>query len=250
MVTSGANHWQVQIQGWPSDLEHLVRHFTSSPARVVKDDRDNTYLYESDAFAACANSEQVISKAEEELAVLSGVLRLERDSPESLRTGAVYKRNANGGRDIFVQIREGIQVRAEFGEVTVSVTDAQGNVVQRPSPPPRTFVVAQLAARDSAVAKAMRLVAAPDFKTWVGLYRLHEVIEADVGGEHKLQKKGWGSPRDLKRFKRSANSVKVAGDAARHGREFQQAPTNPISIEEAAAYVRYVLEAWLGSKGA
>lgn len=249
-MNSSATPWQVQIQGWASDLEHLARHFASSPVKVLKDDRDNCFLYESDTFATCANSEEVLAKADEELAILSGVLRLERDSPESLRTGSVYKRNANGGRDVFVHIRESLQLRAEFGEISVTITDAQGNAVQKPSPPARTVLVARLATVDAAVAKAMRLVATPDFKTWVGLYRLHEVIEADVGGEHTLKRCGWGSARDLKRFKHSANSVKVAGDAARHGRELEHVPTNPMSIEEAAAYVRYVLQAWLGSKGA
>jgi hypothetical protein len=248
-MTSASQPWQVQIQGWPSDLEHLARHFTSPPAVVVRDPRDNGFLYESEAFALCGNSEQVLSKADEELAVLSGVLRLERDSPEPLRTGAVYRQNANGGRDVFIHIREGIHVRVEVGEVTITTADAQGNVVQRPSPPPRTVLVARLAAKDAAVAKAMRLVAAPDFKTWVALYRVHEVIEADTGGEQALKKKRWGSAQDLKRFKHSANSVKVAGDAARHGREQERAPSNPMAIEEAAAYVRYLLEAWLESKG-
>jgi hypothetical protein len=248
-MSTASQPWQIQVQGWASDLEHLARHFTSAPIVVVKDPRGDGFLYESEAFGSCTNSEQVLAKAEEELAVLSGVLRLERDSPEPLRAGAVYKQNANGGRDVFVHIREGIQLRAEFGEVTITTTDAQGNVIRRPSPPARTVWVTRLSAKDPAVAKAMRLVAAPDFKTWVALYRVHEVIEADVGGEHALKKKGWGSGRDLKRFKHSANSVKVAGDAARHGREVEQAPSNPMAIEEAAAYVRYLLEAWLESKG-
>jgi hypothetical protein len=241
------NPWQVQVQGWASDLEHLARHLASTPRRVVKDERDASFLYESDAFAACNQSDEVLELANEELCVLSGILKLTRDSPEPLRTGAVYKKNAAGGRDVFVHIHETLHARTELGEVTV--TNSNGNVVSRPTPPPRTVTIAQLAAVDNAVTKAMRLLAAPDHRSWVGMYRIHEVIEADVGGEHTLKKCGWGSAQDLKRFKHSANSVRVAGDSARHGKEIDRSPTNPMSIDEAAAYLNYVLQSWLSSKG-
>lgn len=242
--------WQVPVQGWSSDLEHLARHFASTPYRVSKDERDGGFLYESDSFAACQTSEEVLKLANDELCVLSGVLKMMRDSPEPLRAGAVYRRNAAGGRDIFVHIQETLQLRAELGEVTVTVTDADGNVITRPAPPPSTVTIAQLAATDSSVAKAMRLLAAPDHKSWVGMYRIHEVIEADVGSENALKKRGWGSAQDLKRFKHSANSVTIAGDSARHGKEVEQPPKHPMSVDEAAAYLNYVLQSWLSSKGA
>lgn len=249
-MSISTNPWQVQIQGSASDLEHLARHFTLPPAIIVKDDRGGGYLYESIAFAACSTSGDVLAVADEELSVLSGVLKLTRDSHEPLHTDAVYRLNSAGGRDVFVHITETLQIRCEVGEITVTVTDSQGNVVTRPSPPPRTVLLAGLATIDVAVAKAMRLLSAPDSKSWVGLYRLHEVIEADVGGERALKKRGWGSARDLKRFKHSANSVTVAGDAARHGKELELPPTHPMSEGEAIAYANYVLQAWLTAKGA
>ena len=106
----------------------------------------------------------------------------------------------------------------------------------------------QLAKTDTSVAKVMRLIAAPDHKSWVGMYRIHEVIEEDVGGEYKLQSRDWGSTKDLKRFKHSANSVSVGGDSARHGKEVEQPPNNPMPIDEAYAYLNYVLQSWLSSK--
>jgi hypothetical protein len=242
--------WQVQVQGWTSDLEHLARHFVSTTFRVSKDERDGGFLYASDSFASCRTATEVLKVANDELSVLSGVLKLTRDSPEPLRTGAVYRRNASGGRDVFVHVQETLQVRAEVGEVTVKVTDAEGNVITGPAPTPRTLAIAQLAASDPSVSKAMRLLAAPGHKSWVGMYRIHEVIEADVGSEHALRRCGWGSAQDLKRFKHSANSVAVAGDSARHGKEIRQSPKHPMSIDEAAAYLNYVLQAWLSSKGA
>lgn len=238
------------MQGWAPDLEHLARHFASTPFRILKDERDDGFLYESDSFATCQTSAEVLNLASDELCVVSGVLKIMRDSPEPLRTGAIYRRNAAGGRDVFLHIQESLQLRAEFGEVKVTLTDADGNVITRPAPPPRTVNIAQLAATDTSVAKAMRLLAAPDHKSWVGMYRIHEVIEADVGSESALKKRGWGSAQDLKRFKHSANSVTVAGDSARHGKEVEKPPKHPMSVDEAAAYLNYVLQSWLSSKGA
>jgi len=217
---------------------------------VFRYELDDSYLYRSKAFDACETSEEVLATADDDFAVLSGVLKCGRDSREPVLAGAVHKCHANGRREVFLHIREGIQLRAEFGEVTVTVTDAQGNHVQQITTPPRTVTISALATQDAAVTKAMRLFADPDVKTWVGLYRLHEVIEADVGGEHSLQKRNWGSKHDLKRFKHSANSVTVAGDAARHGKDHDQPPPNPMTIEEAVAYANDVLHAWLASKGA
>ena len=240
--------WQVEIQGSWADLEHLTSYFTSAPFVVWKDDRGAGCLYESETFAECSTSEQVFDQAEKELLLLSGVLRLLCDSSGALRTGAVYRANAAGGRDILVHIAEAVQVRDEAKIVSAKVTDSQGNVVSIPLP--RTTMVYRLAWKDLAVAKVMRLLASPDCKSWVNLYRIYEVVEADVGGESLLQKQAWGSSRDLKRFKHSANSVTVAGDSARHGKEFASPPPWPMSISYADDYVKCLLHAWLASKGA
>ena len=106
--------WQIQIQGWASDLDHLARHFTTTTRRVVKDDRGDGFIYESDSFLQCQTSVNVLTVADEELRVLSGVLKLVRDSPEPLRSGTVYRLNASGGRDVFVHVHEVLHARTEF----------------------------------------------------------------------------------------------------------------------------------------
>lgn len=248
-MNQNLNLWQVQVRGWASDLEHLTCHFASTPFRVFKDERDGGFLYESESFVTCQESEEVLKLANDELCILSGVLKMILGSTEPLRAGDVYRRNSLGGRDIFVGFQETLQVRAELGEVTVTRTDADGNVTTMSPSQPRTVAIAQLAATDASVAKIMRLLAAPDYKSWVSMYRIHEVIEADVGSEHALKKRGWGSAQDLKRFKHSANSVTVAGDSARHGKEVERPPKHPMSVDEATAYLNYVLQSWLASKG-
>lgn len=247
MSCTGATTWEVRIQGRASDLAHLARYFTGPEITVRKDERDNCYLLQLASFSALLDSNAVLNAAQESLPVLSGVLKLVRNSDEPLRAdGAVYRRAPDGRRDVFMHIQETLKIKVEMGDVELRVTDAQG-VVREVAPPPRSVAAARLAFADAAVARVLRLLAT-DAEDWVGLYRLHEVIEADVGGEHEMVKHGWGSARQLKRFKHSANSVTVAGDGARHGKEAHP-PTDPMALDEAKAYVAYVVQAWLQLKG-
>ncbi|KVT80179.1 hypothetical protein [Burkholderia ubonensis] len=242
--------WQVQLVGDISDLEFLTQNFSTGLRKVLRDSENSGYLYESDSFHRCCTSELVAQLAEEELAVLSGILKLERGARDRLRHGAIYRPNANGGRDVFVHIRESLHVRAHAGKVMALVTDAEENIITQPAPPPRSAVLLRLAATDGVIAKVLRLLSASDVMSWVGLYRIFEVIEADVGGQHKFEKQGWGSSNDLKRFKHSANSVQVGGDMSRHGKEPQAPPKNPMTLPEAEGYMRHILQTWLVSKGA
>ena len=242
--------WQVQLIGDVRDLEFLTEILTTGKRKVLRDETGPGYLYESDSFHQCSTSEEVEQLAEGEVAVLSGILKLERDAREGLKYGAVYRPNPNGGRDVFVRVSESLQVRVEIGAVTAAITDAAGNIINQTAPPPRSVTLLQLSYADAAIAKDLRLLSAPDAMTWVGLYRMHEVIEEDVGGQHKLEKQGWGSAEGLRRFKHSANSVQVGGDQSRHGKEPQVAPNNPMTLAEAEAYAKYIVQAWLTSKGA
>lgn len=243
--------WQVQLVGDARDLNFLSEVFATGPRKVLRDEKGPGHLYESDSFHSCSASQEVERLAEGELAILSSILKLERDARDGLKYGAVFRLSPNGERDVFVSIQESLQVRVEIGAVTAVVTDAAGNVIAQPSPPrPRSAVLLRLAVSDAAIAKVLRLLSASDAMTWVGLYRIHETIEDDVGGQHKLEKQRWGSADDLRRFKHSANSVQVGGDMSRHGKEPQVPPKNPMTLAEAEAYAKYIVQAWLASKGA
>jgi len=45
--------------------------------------------------------------------------------------------------------------------------------------------------------------------------------------------RGWASKADLKRFPHTSNSVGATDDEARHGREIQQPPRNPMTLRDA-----------------
>lgn len=249
MSTSSA-YWEVAIQGHSMDLEYLARRFKSGPVVVVRRDDQNGYVLRLAEFANCPDSESVLAAAERQLVLLTGVLKVDRNAVDPLKAGAVYKKHPGGGLDVFVFVRDTLQVRIDVGEPIVAVTDSDGRVLPQPIVESRSVRIMRLCATDSAVEKAMRLVAAADARSWVGLYRIYEVVESDVGGQAALGQESWGSETDQDRFKHSANSVTVAGDHARHGKEYKQPPKDPMTLEEAGAYVDGVLKGWLASKGA
>ena len=151
--------WQVQLEGDVRDLKFLAEVFATESRKVLRDDRGPGYLYESDSFHSCSTSQEVEQLAEGEIAILSGILKLERDARDGLKYGAVFKLNLSGGRDVFVSIHESLQVRVEMGFVTAVVTDAAGNVIAQPAPPPpRSVVLLRLVAGDAAIAKVLRLL--------------------------------------------------------------------------------------------
>lgn len=240
--------WQVQVEGDPWDLDYLVRISQSAPWRVQPEAGGSGYVYVSDSFSTLTASDEVEKAAAGEIGSLSGVLKLMHDSREPLRQGAIFWASDDGGRDTFVRVRGFRPVR--FGTPTLVQTDAASKPLPAHSAPSRAAAMLQVAAGDVAVSKVLRLLGAADAESWVGLYRVHEVIEADVGGQHTVQTLGWTSLDDLKRFKHSANSVHVGGDGSRHGMETQVPPKNPMSLSEAATYVSSIVSAWLASKGA
>lgn len=243
------NPWRVQVTGSAPALAHLVKHFTRLPLRFSVGAQPGQLEFESESFGACTTADEVRAIAIREVQILSGVLATDGRSSDALQVGAVFKNRPDGGRDVFVAVTSAT-LTISGGEITALVTrtDGNGNQVVVDPPPPRTISLTSLALADKNVGKAMRLVTAGDCRTWVGLYRLHEVIESDVGGMHALTARCWGSSTDLKRFKHSANSVAVGGDASRHGRELTTPPAHPMSIDEADRYVRYILESWLAEK--
>ncbi len=242
--------WQVQLTGDVRDLDYLTNVMGEGARKVLREVAGG-YLYESNSFLACVDSSEVEILAEKEVAVLSGILKVERGSRDRLNYGAVIKLNATGRRDIFVRIREALHVRAEVSAMLAVIRDAKGNVIPQSDPPlARSAVLLQLSISEPSIAKVLRLLSALDARSWSGLYRIFEVIEGDVGGQRRLEEKDWCSASDLDRFKHSANSVSVGGDAARHGTERHQPPKNPMTLSEAEAYVNFLVQGWFSSKGA
>lgn len=80
-------------------------------------------------------------------------------------------------------------------------------------------------------------------RTWPRLYRVLEELEQHLGMD--ADKAGLCSAAERKRFTRSANTAAVAGKDARHADGRFAPPPNPMTLDDAAAFVREVIHSCL-----
>lgn len=104
----------------------------------------------------------------------------------------------------------------------------------------------QLSEIDENVAKVLRLWERNRL-SWTDLYRIYEVIEHDIS-ENYIMSKGWASKSDIKLFRRTANSVAVAGDEARHGKKTGEPPKNPMAKKEGRELIKKIISEWMNEK--
>jgi len=237
--------WEIQLQGNANDLAFLAEHLTSSPTVVRRLADGDGFVLQLDKFDECGTAAEVAAVAAEVAAALSGTLKWDRNSEEPLHVGAVVETRSNGGKNITSRPGTG---KYGYRGYAAGLAQRDADGAELPAPAPRSISVIQLTHSDVAVERAMRLFAA-DSTSWVGLYRILEVIDEDVGGEKRLTALEGAAKMPIKDFKHSANSVEVAGDESRHGVEPGDPPARPMTIEEARTFVRNLMDSWLTSKG-
>jgi len=234
--------WRVQISGEKVDLDALANAFNNDDHRLFND--ENQYFLESKKFENASGSNEVLTMANDLLGVLSGIARLEFGAIEPFKPGHVLRVRPDGRKDFFLPT-DALHFRVKLGKVKFIISGGRETNVEN-ADPARSW--ASIAYKDEAVSKALRLFG-KDANNWEGLYRLLEVIEADVGETGGIVAAGWATKRSLIRFKRTANSPSATGDLARHGKERTQPPKNPMTLPEAGDLIEVILHGWLRSKG-
>ena len=106
----------------------------------------------------------------------------------------------------------------------------------------------RLAQRDGNVAEALRIITSRELNP-VNLYKLYEIVRDDVGNESAMIQRNWATRNQLSAFRRSMNHPAASGAGARHARMEEDPPTDPMSEDQARAFVRGLLRAWLTAKG-
>lgn len=235
-------HWEVQLVGDPTDLRMLADTFSDSEIRIAVTGEE--YVLRAHEFQDLDSASSVRKRAQEIVTQLSGSSRLLLRSYEPLEVGGVYRVKDDGRRDFTVFVNA-VVVRVRALPVTVGVTKPNGTT-EFPKPADPIAKWLHLATKDPAVAKALRL-RDHDGLDLVELYRIFEVIEADVGSS-TIHQQGWATKKSVREFKHTANSVDAAGDQARHGKEKTQPPSNPLSLPRARELIDRILKGWLEHK--
>jgi hypothetical protein len=235
--------WLVQLTGYKSDLDMLVQSLTGSNINISHDGQD--YVLTSDQFSQSDEADAVRQKAERIISILNGAMRLTLDATQSIKVRAVYRRNKDGKRDIFI-FAEPAVFRMRLLAPTIALTHVDGTVEEfHPADPIKQW--AGIALDDERVANVFRIFA-NGILDWVNLYRIFEIVASDIGGLDAICANGWATKTSMKLFKYTANSPGALGLDSRHGAETTEPPKHSMTISEARALVNTIIHAWLRSK--
>lgn len=234
--------WEVGPAGDAADLRSLSDSFADSDPAILE--REGEYLFRWSVLDGLSNATQVKAAAEEQIARLSGSASLTLGAMEPIKVASVILISDDGSRNIHV-FPDPVVVTFRTSVPTVQIRRAEGTEeIHRPADPVKVWLVA--AESSDHVARALRLSEGRNHD-WVGLYRLLEIVEDSVSRK-RITDAGWATRSQLKRFRQTANSLKAAGDAARHGHEQKSPPQRPMTLNEARKLIRRVLRQWLDAE--
>jgi hypothetical protein len=231
--------WLVRLIGHDLDLAALTREFSENTLAVIKD--EHGFWLRSSEFTALAEANDVLVRARAFLAIINGAGKVFLSGYQAVEASNVVQIGDDGLRRNFVFLEASIKSRSS---VSAEVTLSGGTPAPQPAPPKDTTFAAIVAQAEVYVRRALAFFDRDH--SWVNLYKVYELIRADVGGEMFI--KGWTTKGEANRFTQTANSAGAVGDDARHAVEDTQPPKKPMALSEAEQFVRSLLAAWIRSK--
>lgn len=227
--------WLVVLDGAHFDLEDFPYWFPRGEACSFSD-AEGTYIT-GDLFEACADAASVHQTAETWLDEMHAVICLLEPTTKRPTIGAVLREDDTGKRRGTVNASVTFACRSKV-RATLKI-DGLGSTVESVT---QAQLLLQAAQTNRHLRIALLLLAMPHV-SWPHLYRALEEIEASLG--RKVHEVGVCSSQERERFTRSANSGEVAGKDARHRVGKFDPPPQPMTLNDAQAFVRLCLDATL-----
>ncbi len=233
--------WHITLNGDINHLRRLSRCIFASDTRII-DEGQHFYLeLKSDHPAIEGALKKIASKADEIVKMLNGVDRLVNEVPAPISRDDMVRVDDDGRRIIYAFVSApGILGKASM---VVRTFDAEGNVVAFQPPPDPMLVHIRLGSVDPAIAKALRYFGAVEHN-WDILHKIYEIIKNDIGTK-RIVANGWATHSDIQRFTRTASHPETAGDGARHSVSNAQPPPRPMTLSDASAFIKHLLNLWL-----
>jgi len=236
--------WAVCLSGDSSDLGMLAESFKGPEFAITKE--GDEFLLTSPEFESLNDAGSIHQHSLKFVEIMNGAIRLALDSRKAVAVSAVYNRQKDGRRDVYI-FPEPVVAKCRV-LATVTITRLDGTVeTYHPADPVQDWM--KIASSDGAVATALRLIGS-GVSDWVNLYRIFEVVAADCGGVSGIESQGWATSKAMRLFKHTANSPGIIGTEARHGAEQTTPPSKPMTLGEAKSLVFTIVQAWLRSKAA
>ena len=233
--------WMIEVGGEKFDLQELLR-LNSLSDLSIEEENGRFYLRAAE-FNSYSDAHDVLNRGIEILSVINGIAQIEIANWENVKVIGVARDEANDTRTQFV-FPLSFRGRSRMS-VNATVVKADGSIDISTQSTFESFL--QIARREASIEKALRIYGSREH-SWSNLYIIYEIIESSAGGKSVIVNNGWISNSQIEKFKRTANSVTVAGDNARHGKENTDPPSQPMLLSEADSLMESLLREWLLTK--
>lgn len=234
--------WSVRLKGHEFDLEELSNHF-HSPERNVTKDEDGHYYLRSTDLDSMTDDQAVRERALELVELMNRAMKFRvGEGYQPVELDVVTETDEVGNRRQYVALTGSLEARSRVSANLTVIRE--GDSPNVPSPPSEVESMFALAERDARVADALRYFERGD---WVNLYKAWEIVRDAAGGEHALIENRWSTKKTKNRFTQTAQSREALGDEARHASERYEAPENPMTLDEARAFVKSVMGEWVST---
>jgi hypothetical protein len=220
--------WMVRLEGSAADLQEFPYMFRSDRLNVRKEGGD--YYLRSSEFDALSDVDEVRARALELIPLMTGIVKLRAGYAEAVTADVVVKVNDDGTTQRFVLLAGSLRARATLRMLqdtpASELTEAE-----------RWMTLALQG--DEKVVDALRFFEEPT--TWWSLRKAYEVVETELKQPSKIDKLGWASLDDIKRFKEWAGHYV-------HGEQSSPPDANrypQLPLVEAEAFIQMLLTRWL-----
>lgn len=225
-LNNATNRWGVELNG-PEEDQEAWRLLLKPPfdpfVEEVKDERGEYLALRSSAFDEIVNSKEVHHAAKQLFSTLNVAMSKNADT-DPVTNGAIVEFIPEGPprRHHYLQA-EGIAVRVRFGIVTLTLRDAQGNVVEPPPAPSRAQQWMRAVALEPSIGSALRYLQGKP--SWFELYKAYEEL------------KDWNMPNGGISRKEIARVTQTANAGERHRQGKFESHERPMELWEARALI-------------
>ncbi|MDT8344105.1 MAG: hypothetical protein RQ752_06695 [Thermohalobaculum sp.] len=224
-MNQASNHWGVELNGADADKEvwqMLLKPPFDPFVEEVKDERGDYLVLRSTTFDGVASGGDVHQLAKQLFRTLNVAMSKNADT-DPVTNGAVVEFVPNGSpRRCHHLELQGIEARSRVGMAKLTVTDAQGNVIEPPPTPSRVQDWMRVATLNPEIGSALRYLEGKP--GWVELYKAYEAVRGLPNGGI--------SKNEITRFTQTANARE------RHHPNNKKKPhENPMELWEARALI-------------
>jgi hypothetical protein len=254
--------WLVEITDIVAN-EHLFTGLLAKLNLTLYLEDGRTYLT-GDEFELLSTDSEVWERAERLHDVVSEISDGFPDASISFQLGHLYEQKENGSRNSYIFSSIGLGLSMSSISEVLAITSAseiseeekarlEAERLECEYEEKLALVSSRVvsAFRDERALKVHRFL--QQDLTPVRMYHIYELIRDDLGGEKNMDSLASETEtsrfkKECSRFRLSVNHQQVFGDDSRHASLKEEPPANPMSLDEAQAFIVRIADVWFKQK--